>query len=95
MVPATASYVYGIAGLELEARAILTELELASRTRYACAYDLAAAYLGLGETDRAFERFEKALEERSVCMIWFKVDPRFDEIRADPRYKALLTRMAL
>jgi TolB-like protein/class 3 adenylate cyclase/Tfp pilus assembly protein PilF len=95
MVPATASYVFGIAGLKQEARAALSELENIASVRYVCPYDFAAAYLGLGEKDRAFEWFNKAYDDRSVCMVWFKVDPRFDGIRSDARFKDLLFRMAL
>lgn len=67
----------------------LTELEL---TSYVKPYFLAMACLAGGDHDRAFEYFEKALEERNEWMVWFGVDPKLDPIRADPRYRSILER---
>lgn len=55
----------------------------------------AAIYAGLGDRDRAFELIERALATRDDRLLWIKVDPRFDNLRADARYNALLRRMSL
>src|SRR5262249_23984980 len=61
-----------------------------SKTRYICAYEVAAAYASLGETDRAFEWFRKAVQDRSECLVWAKVSPWLDPVRSDPRFDFLL-----
>jgi hypothetical protein len=51
-------------------------------------------YASLGEKDRAFEYYDKALEERSL-LPWFLRDPLLDPIRSDPRFQTMLKRMGL
>ena len=53
-------------------------------------YNIAIVYVGLGETDTAFEWFERALETHDEHMTWLLVDPRLDPIRDDPRFLQLL-----
>jgi len=66
-----------------------------SKQRYVPAYDIAVAYLGLGERPRAFEWLSKAFEERSGFLVYIKCDRRFDALRSDPRYEDLLQRIGL
>ena len=35
----------------------------------------------------------KAFDERSTLLTYLKMDPRFDSLRADPRFKAMLRRL--
>jgi hypothetical protein len=46
-----------------------------------------------GELDRAFEWLEEAFDTRSRSMVWINVSPGFDELRGDPRYHDIVTRM--
>jgi len=87
------AYAQGMSGRKSEARKILYELLELSRKRYVRPYYVGVVYAGLGDSDRAFEWFEKAYEERSSHLVVFKVDPFLDPIRADPRFQALLRRM--
>ncbi|MGH9465365.1 MAG: TPR end-of-group domain-containing protein, partial [Thermoanaerobaculia bacterium] len=57
-------------------------------------FEVALAYAQLGELDRAFECLEQAYLTRSAWMPYLKVETRLDPLRADPRFKALLDRMA-
>ena len=59
------------------------------------AVETAVIYTGLNDRDRAFEWLEKAFEDRSWGILWLKVDPRFDQLRADQRFASLLRRMGL
>jgi serine/threonine protein kinase/tetratricopeptide (TPR) repeat protein len=88
-------HVYGISGRTKEAREILEKLLEMSKQRYVPAYDIAVAYMGLGETPQAFEWLSKAYEERSGFLVYIKCDRRFDGLRSDPRYEALLKRIGL
>ena len=92
---AALGHAYGISGQKKEARAILEKLLGMSKQKYVPAYDVAAVYNGLGEKDRAFEWLAKAFEERSGFVIYIKCDRRFDGLRSDARYEALLKRIGL
>ncbi len=73
-------------------RSILDKLELTRAQHHMKAYFLAMANAAAGQTDAAFEWFEKAIEERNEWMCWFGVEPKLDCIRTDPRYGALLAK---
>jgi tetratricopeptide (TPR) repeat protein len=59
------------------------------------AYATARNYIHLGEQDKAFKWLEKAYQNRSHNMVDLKVDPAWDDLRADPRFTDLLRRMHL
>ena len=46
-------------------------------------------YAALGQVDRAFEWFGKAVEERSSGLIYLDVEPQLDILRHDPRFSEL------
>jgi hypothetical protein len=56
---------------------------------------LAEIYIGLGEKEQALASLEKAYADRSMYLTFLKVDPQFDSLRSDPRYKDLLRRVGL
>lgn len=57
--------------------------------------DVAAIYAFLGENDQAFKWLEKAYQDRASRLFCIKVDARFDSLRSDPRFQALLRKMNL
>jgi serine/threonine protein kinase/tetratricopeptide (TPR) repeat protein len=57
--------------------------------------DVAGVYAMLGEKDEAFAWLERAYEEGHDTVHNLKVEPQFDSIRSDPRYRDLLSRMGL
>jgi adenylate cyclase len=56
-------------------------------------YHAAADYAMLGEKDSAFTALEKGFARRGVVDV--NIDPRFDNIRSDPRFADLLRRIGL
>lgn len=63
---------------------------------------LAGTYVTLGDKDRAFYWLEEAYKHHDIHSLsldsnlaWINVDPRFDPLRSDPRFKDLLRRMGL
>jgi len=54
---------------------------------------LAVCYAYLNDRDQAFAWLEKAYGERDGALQGTKVDPSWDNIRADPRFQDLLRRM--
>jgi TolB-like protein/Flp pilus assembly protein TadD len=57
------------------------------------AYIYATYFMILGEKDRALDRLEKAYEDREGFIPLINVDPRFDGLRVEPRFKALLKKV--
>jgi hypothetical protein len=47
----------------------------------------------LGEKDKAFAELDKAIENREYTVRFLKIEPGFDPLRDDPRFKELLRRM--
>ncbi|MBK9706123.1 MAG: hypothetical protein IPO77_03695 [Acidobacteria bacterium] len=64
-----------------------------SRKRWGLAF--AITYLALGEKDEAYMWLEKDVDDRSVWASWYAVAAALDELRDEPRCKAMLKRMNL
>jgi TolB-like protein/DNA-binding winged helix-turn-helix (wHTH) protein/Tfp pilus assembly protein PilF len=77
--------VYALMGRKREARQMISRLK-------ANPYVIAAVYATLGDKDEAFRILEKAVEERQLLAA-LKVDPPFENLHSDPRWKVLLRRM--
>jgi hypothetical protein len=45
--------------------------------------------------DKAFDWFEKAVDEHDPLMLHFHVHPNYDYLRSQPRYHSLLRKMNL
>jgi TolB-like protein/Tfp pilus assembly protein PilF len=92
---ATLAHVYGTMGKRREAEENLSKLAEISKQHYFSPYWTAVAYAGLGDNDKALQYFEKAFEDRYFIMIWINSDPRFDNLRSDPRFAELVRRIGL
>jgi serine/threonine protein kinase/Tfp pilus assembly protein PilF len=88
-------YAYAVGGKRAEAQKMMDELKEASSQGYVPPYHVARIYTGLGEKDQAFRWLENATEERYSSMVWLKVDPLWDPLRADPRFADLVRRVGL
>jgi Flp pilus assembly protein TadD len=88
-------HAYALAGKKPEARRVLDELNRLSKSRYVSPSNNAMIYLGLGEKDQAITWLQKALEERSSWVIYFRADPRLDSLRASPQFQELMRRAGL
>jgi TolB-like protein/Tfp pilus assembly protein PilF len=86
-------YVCGKAGDEKKARALLSELEASARERFVPAYYSALIHLGLGEHDRALEHLARAFDQRAGFLAYLHVEPMFDPLRKDPRFRQLERRL--
>ena len=78
------------AGRAAEAREVLRTLEGLSREKYVPPYAMALVTLGLGDKDATFEWLDRAFRARDVHLIFLTVDPKWDPLRQDPRFKSLL-----
>jgi DNA-binding winged helix-turn-helix (wHTH) protein/Flp pilus assembly protein TadD len=89
---ASLGHAYATAGRQREAAEILVELERSAQNRFVSPYWLSILAVGLGEHARAMEWLRKAHRERDVWLIWLRVEPRFDRMRADAGFQELLNR---
>jgi TolB-like protein/tetratricopeptide (TPR) repeat protein len=85
---------YASAGRPEEARRILAGLEASHRTNGIGAGQIAQVYIGLGDSDRAFEWLERARGEHSL-MQSLKTAELWDPLRSDPRFAQLLASIGL
>jgi tetratricopeptide (TPR) repeat protein len=95
IVEADLAHAYAIAGKEGEARKILAKLRSLSSQQYVNPYEIGLINVGLGEKDQAFRALGEALRDRSDLMIYLKLDPRMDPIRADPRFTELVSKVGI
>jgi len=71
------------------------DLIVEEQTRIVPAGAVARIYMALGDRDYAFELLGQAAERHDQLMLNLKVDPTFDPLRSDPRFKELQVRVGL
>ena len=86
-------HAFAVAGREEEARRVLAQLRELSEVQYVSSYHCAIICLGLGEADQAFALLERAYEERAGFLAFLRVEPMFDPVRDDARFKDLISRV--
>ena len=84
-----------VAGRGREARALLKELRQMGERRYVPPYGMALIHTGLGEREAAYAWFEKAAEQRDIHLLWLRVEPRVDALRADEEFGRLVRRACI
>ena len=88
MVSALA-HAYARAGDKSEAEKLLAELVAESKKQYVSPYYLAVVYVGLGQDQQAMDWLENAFADRSNGLVFLKVEPELDTLRANPRFIVL------
>ncbi len=89
---ASLGFAYGIAGKQAEARAILNQLEALSKRRYVTGLYFANVYAGLKDNDKAIEYLNHAFEARHPGLVLIRIEPVYDGLRNDERFKQLIKR---
>jgi TolB-like protein/DNA-binding winged helix-turn-helix (wHTH) protein/Tfp pilus assembly protein PilF len=87
------AYALAKSGKIAEARAALDELLELSKSRYVPPYNIALVYNALGETESALDYLEKGFAEKDVRMVFLKVEPKWNNLRTEPRFIDLMKRM--
>ncbi len=88
-------HAYAVSGQQAKAREIIRELELKSRRQYVSPYQMALVYTGLEEREQTLVWLRKAVEDRAWQLIYLRVEPKFDPLRADARFTGLLREVGL
>ncbi len=78
-----------------KAQEILYDLLERSEELYISPYYLAALSVALGEIDKGFEFLGQAFKDGDFWIRELKVDPLFEDVRPDPRFDILLTKLRL
>ncbi len=86
------AYAYAVAGNKAESDQIVNEVT--SQAEPFSPYDMATICAVWRDADGALRWLEKAIEQRSVDVIWIRVDPRLDPLRSDPRFGEVQGRLA-
>jgi len=86
---------YAKMGRREEALQLLDDLINKSKEEYVPPLGMARFYFALGENDQGFRWLEKAYEDRDSGLWAIKVNPLYDSVRSDPRFKAILKKMGL
>ncbi len=89
---ASLGFAYGMAGKQAEARAIINQLEALSKRRYVTGLYFANVYAGLKDKDKAIEYLTRALDARHPGLVLIRIEPMFDGLRSDERFKQLIKR---
>jgi len=84
-----------VSGKRDEALRILSELHDLSRKRYVSPFELASIRFALGNPDEGFEWLAKAFQDRCFELVATKVDPRFDALRGDTRFKHMSAQLGV
>ncbi len=56
---------------------------------------MATIYTRLGQNEKALDQLELALEKREGELVYINVNPKFDTLRSDPRFSAIIKKMGL
>ena len=89
------TYALAKSGKRDEARAALKELLDLSATKYVPPYNIALICNALEMRDDALGWLEKAFEQRDPKMTFLKVEPKWNNLRNEPRFIDLMKRMKL
>jgi serine/threonine protein kinase/TolB-like protein len=94
-IMAITGYIHAVSGKKEEAADLLEILLEKSQEEYIGPFWIAVLYTGLGDSDNTFTWLEKAFEQKDGVLVYLNVIPIFDDLRSDPRFISLLSRMGL
>ena len=92
---ASLGVIYVKMGERAKAEEILASLKSRANNFSSTPIDLSLLYDALGMRDEAFAILEKAYTERAGDLGYMRTNPKFDNLRPDPRFRDLLRRMNL
>jgi len=76
-----------------EARIELSKMLGLAEAKRASPYNIALLYNALDESDKALEWLEKAYQSRDTKMTLLKVEPKWNNLRSEPRFLEIMRKM--
>ena len=92
---ATAACALAKAGAREEATIILNSLLAGDGSQYTDPASVAMVFAAIGNENEALDWFEKAVDEKSSVVPYVQVNPYFDYLIDNPRFKAITKKMGL
>ncbi len=92
-ISAMLCHAYASAGKKDQAQRLLADLIQQSNKGNLDPVGVGTIYAALGDKDQAFVWLEKGYQIREDNLLFLKVDPKFDSLRADTRFADLLRRL--
>lgn len=89
---ASLGFASGMAGRTAEAQDILAKLQSLSERRYISGLYFAMVYAGLKDNERAIHYLNEAFQAKHPGLVLIRIDPTFDGLRSDERFKTLVRR---
>jgi len=87
------AYALAKSGHTAEAESQLNELLGLAKTRFVPPYNIAMIYNALGMTDESLTWLERGFSEHDPKMTFLNVEPKWNNLRHDPRFVDIITRM--
>ncbi len=84
---------YAITGKRAEAMEVLHHIEAKSKNRYVTPYAATLIYLGVSDKDKTITLLNQCVAERTNWLVWLLKDPRWDPMRADPRFQEIVRKV--
>jgi serine/threonine-protein kinase len=84
-----------LSGKADKARETLHALSALAAGRYVSPFEFLTIHFALGEIDKGFRWLTKACDDRCFELLALKVDPRFDALKDDGKFAAILKRVRL
>jgi len=95
LMDAILAHVRARGGSRKEALETVETLTERAKERYVMPFAVALVHAGLGQADEALDWLEKAAAERGNLLCYLAVEPGFETLRPDPRFRDLLRRIGL
>ncbi len=89
------AHAYALAGRREDAVNVVAQMEALGQAGSVSPVHLAYAYTALGDHPHALELLEQAARLRDGDVVFIGVDPIFDPLAPDPRFRAILDRLRL
>jgi serine/threonine-protein kinase len=86
---------FALSGKRKHAMEVWRKLETYAKERYVSPLEFAWIQFGLSDVDAGFRWLTKAFDDRSFDLLAIKVDPRFDPLRDDERFRALFKQLGV
>jgi adenylate cyclase len=88
-------YAYAVSGERAKAEQILHDLDELAKQRYVTPGARVPVYLGLGDKEKTLDELEESYQAQDGICWQLKIDRRYDGLRSEPRFQALLKKTGL